>query len=131
MSRLTISMPEQMNDWVQEQVSNGRYGNISEYFRDLVRRDQERRGDALRELRELIDRAEAAGAGGRKLPEVLEAAREEARHILKCAAEDGPDTKRAAFLAESDRLRKSTPNREHTPAEVLIREDRAYGHREP
>ncbi len=55
----------------------------------------------------------------------------EARHILKCAAEDRLVAKRAAFLAESDRLRKSTTNREHTPAEVLIREDRAYGHREP
>ena len=38
--------------------------------------------------------------------------------------------KRAAFLAEADRLRRKTEGREHTPAEVLIREDRDHGHRE-
>ena len=43
MSRLTISMPDQMNEWVESQIAAGRYGNVSEYFRDLVRRDQERK----------------------------------------------------------------------------------------
>ena len=54
----------------------------------------------------------------------------EARHILKCVAEDDMAAKRAAFLAEADRLRRKTEGREHTPAEVLIREDRDHGHRE-
>jgi antitoxin ParD1/3/4 len=40
MSRLTISMPDQMNEWVEAQINTGRYGKVSEYFRDLVRRDQ-------------------------------------------------------------------------------------------
>jgi antitoxin ParD1/3/4 len=79
MSRLTISMPDQMNEWVEAQISAGRYGNVSEYFRDLVRRDQERRGAAIDELRTMLDRAEAGGISGRSLPEVLEAARQEAR----------------------------------------------------
>lgn len=79
MSRLTISMPEQMNAWVEAQISGGRYGNVSEYFRDLVRRDQERREGALADLRAMLDRAEASGISDRGLAEVLEAAREEAR----------------------------------------------------
>ena len=79
MSRLTISMPEQMNEWVEAQISSGRYGNVSEYFRDLVRRDQERREEVVRELRDVLDRAEASGLGARSLPEVMEAARDEAR----------------------------------------------------
>lgn len=79
MSRLTISMPEQMNDWVEAQISVGRYGNVSEYFRDLVRRDQENREGAIAELRSLIEQAEASGISRRTLPEVLEAARQEAR----------------------------------------------------
>ena len=58
MSRLTISMPDQMNEWVETQVASGRYGNASEYFRDLVRRDQERREGAIAELRAMMDRAE-------------------------------------------------------------------------
>ena len=79
MARLTISMPDQMNDWVEAQVSAGRYGNVSEYFRDLVRRDQERRDTAINELRMMLERAEASGVSKRSVSEILEAAREEAR----------------------------------------------------
>lgn len=79
MSRLTISMPDQMNDWVEAQISAGRYGNVSEYFRDLVRRDQERRDTAISELRVMLERAEASGISNRSVSEIIEAAREEAR----------------------------------------------------
>ena len=79
MSRLTISMPDQMNDWVDAQIASGRYGNVSEYFRDLVRRDQERREDAIQELRTMLDKAEASGVSGRSLEDIREAARAEAR----------------------------------------------------
>lgn len=78
MSRLTISVPDQMNEWVESQISAGRYGNVSEYFRDLVRRDQERKESAINELRAMLDRAEASGISDKTLPEVLEAARQEA-----------------------------------------------------
>ena len=79
MSRLTISMPAPMSDWVEAQISVGRYGNVSEYFRDLVRRDQEQRESAIAELRALLDQAEASGISPRTLPDMLEAARQEAR----------------------------------------------------
>ena len=71
MSRLTISMPDQMNEWVEVQIRAGRYGNVSEYFRDLVRRDQERRENTIEGLRAILDRAEASGVSNRSLPEVL------------------------------------------------------------
>ncbi len=79
MSRLTISMPEQMNQWVEDQINTGRYGNVSEYFRDLVRRDQEKREEKLKELRDLLDRAEASGVSTRTFSEVMKQARQEAR----------------------------------------------------
>lgn len=79
MSRLTISMPDPMNDWVEAQVSAGRYGNVSEYFRDLVRRDQARQEGAIAELRALMKQAEAGGVSPRSVEEVLQAARREAR----------------------------------------------------
>lgn len=88
MSRVTISMPDQMNEWVEAQVTLGRYGNVSEYFRDLVRRDQERREQAVGELRSLIDRAEASGISERSLSDVIEAARQEARQKGLLRAED-------------------------------------------
>ena len=43
MTRKTITIPEPMDAWVKAQVDDGRYGNDSEYFRDLIRRDQDRR----------------------------------------------------------------------------------------
>ncbi len=54
----------------------------------------------------------------------------EARHILECAADDDMAAKRAAFGETIKRLRPLTEGRRHTPAEVLIREDRDRGHRD-
>lgn len=68
MARLTISLPDQMNDWVEAQVTAGRYGSVSEYFRDLVRRDQERRDTAINELCVMLERAEASGVSKRSGP---------------------------------------------------------------
>jgi antitoxin ParD1/3/4 len=85
---MTISVPAQMSEWVEAQISAGRYGNVSEYFRDLVRRDQERKDAAINDLRTLIDRAEASGVSDKTLPEVLEAARKEARQKGLLSDED-------------------------------------------
>jgi antitoxin ParD1/3/4 len=41
MMRKTISMPDQMADWIASRIERGQFNNESEYFRDLVRRDQE------------------------------------------------------------------------------------------
>ena len=34
-----VSMPASMRKYVEQRVGSGRYGSVSEYFRDLVRRD--------------------------------------------------------------------------------------------
>ena len=54
----------------------------------------------------------------------------EARHILERAADDDMAAKRAAFAETIKRRRPLTEGRKHTPAEVLIREDRDRGHRD-
>lgn len=41
MIRKTISMPDNMGEWISGRLHQGQYNNESEYFRDLVRRDQE------------------------------------------------------------------------------------------
>lgn len=46
---LNISLPEELRDWVEEHVLRAGYGSTSEYFRQLVREDRERR------VREEID----------------------------------------------------------------------------
>ena len=42
MPSMNISLPEPLREWVDAQVKGGRYGNASEYLRELIRRDQER-----------------------------------------------------------------------------------------
>ena len=54
----------------------------------------------------------------------------EVRQILAAAVEDDMTVKRTSFLALSARLRQATEGRRHTPAEVLVRDDRDRGHRD-
>ena len=37
---MSISIPESMHRHVRERVSEADYGSVSEYFRELIRRDQ-------------------------------------------------------------------------------------------
>lgn len=70
MVRHTITMPEQMSEYITAQITGGQYGGISEYFRDLVRKDQERKQDSITALRELLDTAEASGISERSLDDI-------------------------------------------------------------
>lgn len=40
---MNVSLPGDMRKWVVEQVSEGGYGTVSEFFRELVRREQRER----------------------------------------------------------------------------------------
>ena len=42
MSTMNVSLPDELRSFVDEQVTDGRYGSTSEYVRDLIRRDQDR-----------------------------------------------------------------------------------------
>ncbi len=42
MPTMNISLPESLRAFVEEQISQRRYGTTSEYVRDLIRRDQDR-----------------------------------------------------------------------------------------
>jgi antitoxin ParD1/3/4 len=69
MAKMTISMPDAMSAYVATRVEEGQYGNVSEFFRDLVRRDQQRRyADA--HLRELIEEGEASGVDERTVEDI-------------------------------------------------------------
>ncbi len=43
MATMNISLPDQMKAWVEAQTKTGDYANASDYVRDLIRRDRERR----------------------------------------------------------------------------------------
>ena len=60
MAAMNISLPDQMKAIVEEQAKDGRYSNSSDYLRDLIRRDQERR-QAIAEIQALVDEGLASG----------------------------------------------------------------------
>ena len=75
MDKITISMPEAMSSYVRGRLESGQYGNVSEFFRDLIRRDQERQARAAAELGAMIDRAEASGVSGKSFRQAADDAR--------------------------------------------------------
>ena len=40
---MNISLPEQLKEFIDEQVGSGRYSSVSEYVRELVREDEKRK----------------------------------------------------------------------------------------
>lgn len=40
---MNVSLPDELKSYVDEQVGDGGYGSTSEYVRDLIRRDKDRR----------------------------------------------------------------------------------------
>ena len=48
MATMNISLPDPMRDWVQAQIQAGKYASSSDYVRDLIRQDQERRNQLQR-----------------------------------------------------------------------------------
>lgn len=61
MATMNVSLPDEMKEWVEAQASSGRYANVSDYVRDLVRRDQER-ADSIARLQQIVDEARASGS---------------------------------------------------------------------
>ena len=43
MQTMNISLPDQLKEFVDEQVGSGRYSSVSEYVRDLIRDDERRK----------------------------------------------------------------------------------------
>jgi antitoxin ParD1/3/4 len=46
MATIKITIPEKMQKYVEERLTEAAYNNASEYFRDLIREDQKRRAEA-------------------------------------------------------------------------------------
>lgn len=48
---INISVPPELNEFVKHRVKNGRYASVSEYFRELIKLDEERERARLGEIR--------------------------------------------------------------------------------
>ena len=82
MATMNVSLPDKMKQWVEEQVQTGRYGNASDYVRDLVRRDQER-AEARADLQQMVDDALASGISGLGRDELLSRMRQKAHEAVE------------------------------------------------
>ena len=71
-----------MSEYVTSRIEAGQYGDVSEYIRDLVRREQERQL-AAEDLRRMLDDADASGSSLRSAESIWEDA--EARHQSRSA----------------------------------------------
>ena len=69
MIRKTISMPDEMDHWISCRIKSGQYNNDSEYFRDLIRQDQEKES-AQKELQVLLQEAENSGLSERSVEDI-------------------------------------------------------------
>jgi antitoxin ParD1/3/4 len=87
MATMNVSLPDKMKQWVEEQVETGRYGNSSDYVRDLVRRDQER-AEAREKLQQMVDEALATGR--------VEMTRDELLARMRLKAKDAVEQKKSA-----------------------------------
>jgi len=87
MMRKTITIPGAMDDWVKIQIESGRYGNDSEYFRDLIRRDQDRR-QAEHELRALVREGLDSGTSSKTIPDIMREVEDRLRRDGKIPANE-------------------------------------------
>ncbi|MFC3216412.1 type II toxin-antitoxin system ParD family antitoxin [Novosphingobium panipatense] len=78
MATMNVSLPDSMRDYVQSRIDSGQYASVSDYVRDLIRRDQSAIVDEERWLKELnasIDESlqEMKAGGGHDLDDVSDA----------------------------------------------------------
>jgi len=74
MTTVTISLPETLKAFIDEQVAQGGYGSVSEYLRCLIRDDRKRRDEAKLEAM-LLEGLESGSS--EVTPETWEAIRQE------------------------------------------------------
>ena len=73
MARKSITFAEKQDEWLKKVVAEGLYKDESDYVRDLVRRDQEKK-EKLYNLRVALRSGLESGASGRTLDDIWEEA---------------------------------------------------------
>ncbi|MGL5363879.1 MAG: type II toxin-antitoxin system ParD family antitoxin [Bosea sp. (in: a-proteobacteria)] len=76
---MNISVPEQMRDWVQHRIDSGMYASVSDYVRDLIRRDQDMLAERRLSVEDIRQSIEASRSEGPTRPAEQVFARIEAK----------------------------------------------------
>ena len=91
MSSMNISISAPLKEFVIERVAEGGYSTASEYFRELVRKDQEQR--ALARVRALIEE----GLNSKEPPVVMD-------EVYWAAHKKAMDKRKREYLAAKQKL---------------------------
>lgn len=78
MASMNVSLPDPMRDWVQGRIDSGRYASVSDYVRDLIRRDQAVADQRARLVEALVE-GEESGVSTRQVTDIVNALRQEMR----------------------------------------------------
>jgi len=71
MTKMTISLPDSLADYIAARVTSGKYSDASAFLRDLILRDKENHRLDDEELRDLLKKAEQSGPSDRRIPDIL------------------------------------------------------------
>ncbi len=74
MATMNVSLPDEMKNWVEGQAQTGRYSNVSDYVRDLIRHDQEHK-DKVAHMQALVTEALESGESKKSMSNILDEAR--------------------------------------------------------
>ena len=72
-TRKTITLSEQQDAWVKARIDSGDYTNDSEYFRDMIRRDQQESSEMLA-LKKAVQEGLDSGISKRSAREIWQEA---------------------------------------------------------
>ncbi|OEY65168.1 type II toxin-antitoxin system ParD family antitoxin [Marinobacter sp. X15-166B] len=74
MATMNVSLPDAMKQWAEEQTRTGRYSNVSDYVRDLIRKDQDK-AEKIARMQAMVEEGINSGKGSRSMDELHHAAR--------------------------------------------------------
>ncbi len=79
MATMNISLPDAMKSWVEEQANSlGRYSNVSDYIRDLIRKEQDHAAK-IQSMQQHVTEGIESGMGCHTMEELREIARKQAQ----------------------------------------------------
>jgi antitoxin ParD1/3/4 len=67
MAAMHVSLPDLLKAWVENEVKSGRYASASDYFSDLIRRDQA----ARQALADALAEGVASGLSPHTIPDII------------------------------------------------------------
>lgn len=82
MASINVSLPQVLKQFAEQRVSSGHYSTVSDYVRDLIRRDQMTREEKLADLRREIQIGIDQADRGETVPLDMEEIRREGRRLL-------------------------------------------------